>query len=61
MQINIKQMILEGYSYDEITEAVHSNHPEYPSADRRYHLNCGSGNDTHCGFAEIYAAPLAAW
>lgn len=27
MQINIKQMILEGYSYDEITEAVHANHP----------------------------------
>ena len=26
MQINIKQMILEGYSYDEITEAVHANH-----------------------------------
>ena len=28
MQINIKQMILEGYSYDEITEAVHANHPQ---------------------------------
>ena len=27
MQINIKQLILEGYSYDEITEAVHANHP----------------------------------
>lgn len=27
MQLNIKQMILEGYSYDEITEAVHGNHP----------------------------------
>ncbi len=27
MQINIKQLILEGYSYDEITEAVHVNHP----------------------------------
>ena len=26
MQINIKQMILEGYSFDEITEAVHVNH-----------------------------------
>ena len=26
MQINIKQLILEGYSYDEITEAVHANH-----------------------------------
>ena len=26
MQINIKQMILEGYSYDEITEAIHANH-----------------------------------
>ena len=26
MQINIKQMILEGYSYEEITEAVHANH-----------------------------------
>ena len=26
MQINIKQMILEGYSYNEITEAVHANH-----------------------------------
>ena len=26
MQINIKQMILEGYSYEEITEAVHVNH-----------------------------------
>ena len=28
MQINIKQMILEGYSYEEITEAVHANHPQ---------------------------------
>ena len=27
MQINIKQLILEGYSYEEITEAVHANHP----------------------------------
>ncbi len=27
MQLNIKQLILEGYSYDEITEAVHVNHP----------------------------------
>ena len=26
MQLNIKQMILEGYSYNEITEAVHANH-----------------------------------
>ena len=26
MQINIKQLILEGYSYKEITEAVHANH-----------------------------------
>ena len=26
MQINIKQLILEGYSYNEITEAVHANH-----------------------------------
>ena len=26
MQLNIKQLILEGYSYDEITEAVHANH-----------------------------------
>ena len=26
MQIQIKQLILEGYSYDEITEAVHANH-----------------------------------
>ena len=26
MQINIKQLILEGYSFDEITEAVHANH-----------------------------------
>ena len=26
MQINIKQLILEGYSYEEITEAVHVNH-----------------------------------
>lgn len=29
MQINIKQMILEGYSYEEITEAVHANHPDF--------------------------------
>ena len=28
MQLNIKQLILEGYSYEEITEAVHANHPE---------------------------------
>ena len=27
MQLNIKQLILEGYSYEEITEAVHANHP----------------------------------
>jgi hypothetical protein len=26
MQLNIKQLILEGYSYEEITEAVHANH-----------------------------------
>ena len=26
MQLNIKQLILEGYSFDEITEAVHANH-----------------------------------
>lgn len=26
MQINIKQMILEGYTFGEITEAVHANH-----------------------------------
>ena len=26
MQLNIKQLILEGYSYEEITEAVHVNH-----------------------------------
>ena len=26
MQINIKQLILEGYSFEEITEAVHVNH-----------------------------------
>ena len=26
MQIQIKQLILEGYSYEEITEAVHVNH-----------------------------------
>ena len=29
MQINIKQLILEGYSFDEITEAVHANHPDF--------------------------------
>ena len=29
MQLNIKQLILEGYSYDEITEAVHANHPDF--------------------------------
>ena len=29
MQINIKQLILEGYSYEEITEAVHANHPDF--------------------------------
>ena len=26
MQLNIKRLILEGYSFDEITEAVHANH-----------------------------------
>ena len=26
MQLNIKQLILEGYSFEEITEAVHANH-----------------------------------
>ena len=26
MQLNIKQLILEGYSYEEITEAIHANH-----------------------------------
>ena len=26
MQLNIKRLILEGYSYEEITEAVHANH-----------------------------------
>ena len=29
MQLNIKRLILEGYSYDEITEAVHANHPDF--------------------------------
>ena len=28
MQINIKQLILEGYTLEAIVEAVHANHPQ---------------------------------
>ena len=29
MIIEIKKAILEGYTFDEITEAVHANHPDF--------------------------------
>ena len=37
------------------------NHPEFPTVDRPYLLNCDIENDKHCVFEEIYAIPPVAW